>query len=1400
MSRSSTDVLSEETIVAMENEDFQQMHFPRDELAPTEGEFHAVIFIKQLLAWQEGQLVLLKLLDYLKETTPDIQHATGLTCQSITNFVSKNSRFFQISDKNGVLTVSDVTFRKKMHTMLSDLEEDSSDMSESSSDANEDDIESTRTSVDSLVQHCVNLTDSIKPKNIASTDIDNVHVNSFRKYDEKNKSEKVSNTKTSSTHLGNLTSKALSTDRKRVDPGLAQAVVHLVTVLLNKESMDLHKLASHIEQAPEEARQAVKNYFPSTTDFIKAQSYNFHVNVKTNIVNLQEEVHDLNTSDVKKTKNKGTNPLPKHCIAAMPKPNVSSQNRGTIPMPQLKAVQPNVLVSREQVAERDSLAYFLHIVSEKGPLEMKRLVGYISQAKQSVKDYVGTKPKDISSFIDQHTGVFSVNAYDMISLKANDGSVCANITSSEDTSINGSSSSSISTMNSLEVFSPNEFKSISFFREVITKKGGHLSMKNLVGHISAAPSLVVGFVGSKLQEIKDFITNLNSVFSVDANENVSLVDNKSEDATWPDKDQNIQKLNSARMDKCGSQSDADYTYHVVDHESYGTDFQGYPDHVAYLQGHTCHMNDMLALAGEGADIEGHTSHVADCLDYTGYVADHLGDIGHVDDLLGDTDHVADCLGHTGHVTEIYPTLGMISMSSASSETVYFDITNCALTDQTLDLTTIFQVGDMIHFDAVKVEQPLSQFQWKATRVWQSKGKIKGKKEELGSDASFTDVLVLRKNTPNPIECTGMCQYAPDQIHCTCQRESLDCLSHCGYIQNVHSKVGFINYAEDDEELVFFDVGVCQFIIDEQDKLSDVVKVGDKVFFNADLCPEGVKCKWKATKVWLSDVEHISVSLVQPGDVFEKCAIAFVKRQVESTGTISLDALSLIVQHSPDEIRQAIGHTANSLKAFLEQHYTIFQLQSHNRDIIVNIAKEDVVVHREGSETSKSYDGGLQDTINKEKSDDCAVDAILTPLKSSKPDAQPNDKYVKNQPEKAHSNRSIKKAVKQVSQHLLGILKVKGPLVMHRITGHVCQAPEAAWNILREEGMNPEELIRNQSHIFYVSNTDVVSAVEEENILQQIKKDAMNMPEKEEASISVMEAKKQVIQHLVHILESRGPLEMCSITGHVNQAPEAAWKALKTEGVSPEELIRSQSYIFNVKANTDVVSLVDEGIDEAVDHFVSVIKEKGPIEVHHIIGHINQSPWKLTVRELYGGAEQFLRTMNHVFIVKDNVIALVQENHSQIMSTHNMIEVADNISQYSSASVNAGVVDESIDQAVDYFVNVIKKNGPLEMCNVIGHIEQAPGRQAVYNKYQSPDNFLRTMNHVFTAKAGTVSLVENQLLSQPEKISQCVTSDVENTPVRVFPTLNDIIPKQQPETFKHSLSTNVKDAPFRNIRY
>ncbi len=73
----------------------------------------------------------------------------------------------------------------------------------------------------------------------------------------------------------------------------------------------------------------------------------------------------------------------------------------------MEAVQPNMLVSQEQMAERDSLAYFLHIVSEKGPLEMNKLVGYISQAKQSVKDYVGTKPKDISSFIDQHTGLFS---------------------------------------------------------------------------------------------------------------------------------------------------------------------------------------------------------------------------------------------------------------------------------------------------------------------------------------------------------------------------------------------------------------------------------------------------------------------------------------------------------------------------------------------------------------------------------------------------------------------------------------------------------------------------------------------------------------------------------------------------------------------------------------------------------------------------------------------------------------------------------------------------------------------------------------------------------------------------------------------------------------------------------
>ncbi len=203
-------------------------------------------------------------------------------------------------------------------------------------------------------------------------------------------------------------------------------------------------------------------------------------------------------------------------------------------------------------------------------------------------------------------------------------------------------------------------------------------------------------------------------------------------------------------------------------------------------------------------------------------------------------------------------------------------------------------------------------------------------------------------------------------------------------------------------MVFFDVEVCQFIIDEQDKLSDVVKVGDKVFFNAEFGTEGAKCQWKATKVWLS------------------------------------------------------------------------------------------------RESTTPYAGKLHSTINKKNVGANPLDPDLASLSvnNCKTVEKPTYNSAKVISKERVNNITIKQAKKQVSQHLVNILMVKGPLEMHGLSGHVNQAPVAAQKMLKAEGISPEEHIRRQNHIFHIDpNTCVVSVQEPKAVHQKTKStaQAQNMP-------------------------------------------------------------------------------------------------------------------------------------------------------------------------------------------------------------------------------------------------------------------------------------------------------------------
>ncbi len=298
-----------------------------------------------------------------------------------------------------------------------------------------------------------------------------------------------------------------------------------------------------------------------------------------------------------------------------------------------------------------------------------------------------------------------------------------------------------------------------------------------------------------------------------------------------------------------------------------------------------------------------------------------------------------------------------------------------------------------------------------------------------------------------------------------------------------------------------------------------------------------------------------------------------------------------------------------------------------------------------------------------------------------------------------------KAVCLANDYFECVLKNKGPMQLVMLTAYICQAPVASIMVLRAKFHSIKDYIKCQTDRFYIeTNTNVV--------------------------VSIDEAKKNMHKFLKYVLIYEGPTPLKQLVRHMNSAQNEVRNAEKSLFVSSEEFIRNWSYAFYIDPVSDMVSLLDGNLLPAVEYFVSVIKIKGPMEMHCITGHINQAPGRQVVWAQFNTVQNFLRKMNNVFIVKNDVMSLVkkepghmskEETHSNMMSP----------------------LDRNLHLAVEHFVKVIKIKGPMEMYRITGHINQAPGRQVVWAQFNTVENFLRKMNNVFIVKNDVVSLVKKE---------------------------------------------------------
>ncbi len=341
----------------------------------------------------------------------------------------------------------------------------------------------------------------------------------------------------------------------------------------------------------------------------------------------------------------------------------------------------------------------------------------------------------------------------------------------------------------------------------------------------------------------------------------------------------------------------------------------------------------------------------------------------------------------------------------------------------------------------------------------------------------------------------------------------------------------------------------------------------------------------------------------------------------------------------------------------------------------------------------------------------------------------------------------RKAITLANIHLQSIIKKKGPMSLVKLTDHIiCQLPVQSVSVILKF-TSKEDYVKAQTDKFYI---DPVT-----NIV-----------------LSVEEAKTQMNKYLLDVLKVKGAMQLQRLLGHMSQAPNDEREAVMSVFANPEEFIRDQAHMFYIDAASGLVWGVEEHVELAMKYFKTVIKTEGPMEIHKIVSHINKTPGRVIIEGIFGGAEQFLKKMDQIFLVKNNILSLVQEKHKtipQVEEAASEIKSLELVTIKSQPSQEENTSSPTPEQkssqtalsnknkplaftpnefkSISFFKEVItKKGGHLQMKNLLGHISEAPPVVVgfVGSKPQEIKDFIKNLNSVFTVDANeNVSLVKNK---------------------------------------------------------
>ncbi len=557
--------------------------------------------------------------------------------------------------------------------------------------------------------------------------------------------------------------------KQNTNQSLVHGVMYFVEVLFKHGSMDLATLSSNISHAPEEIKTIVKNNSKKVSKFIKAQTCIFNIDTTTNIVTFPEELYEES-----------------HTERDFQKANI-------------------LLIAHSNVAERDALLYFMTLVNEQGSLKMRQLHGYISQATKTVQDFIGSKPENVIAFIMKHHAIFYTDTDENVCIQStdtsyltssktdtkpapkpdNDNLICkgALVNSVGIISEVNSNVGLISLLGNIEekiFFSKKDFSSQKHNNDVLCvgtrvcfnakrDSNGNGTFKWKATKVWM-PELAIGLSSGGISHDSFKNTKLDATTSSTTE---ATTDNRNGvKEKVPDKDLDIIKsVIKQRVDQSLFEAIMYFVEVLLEHGTMdlaqlSSSFSQAPDEIKCVVKNISQKVSLFIKAQASIfNIDPLTNVVTLIIN---------GEVG---------DDVANTRGNTAvtFVKETHQHDGMLSTKPLSPHLQQ-------ASDKIINVT-----GDMKTF--VENRHELLQLQ--------PRGKARGDEPDTDymrisdsivcnreyDDTDCKDVLDLRENAPRKITCTGMCQYESNQTKCMCQKERLDSIPFCGYIEKVNSNVG-----------------------------------------------------------------------------------------------------------------------------------------------------------------------------------------------------------------------------------------------------------------------------------------------------------------------------------------------------------------------------------------------------------------------------------------------------------------------------------------------------------------------------------------------------------------------------------------------------------------------------------